>query len=351
MTASPTIRFEQGPFSRETTMRWRAFLQDQPGSNFFQSPDYVELYDKCLAYKPVVLFAEEASGSLVALLVALIISDRVYGFPFRRMLVQGGPVVAHFYPNKAEILGCLLQNLREHIPGKTVFVEIRNLTLWDELGVVFQNHGFIWHDHLNDLLPVSERAITLSRIKPARQRQIRRGISNGAEIRPAGSVEEVEAFYHLLKELYRRKVRKPLAPKELFVSFYEKIQHENKGVLLLVIYKEVVIGGMVCPFSGDHTLHEWYICSRQDHLKHLYPGVLATWGGIDYAMNHHFKYFDFMGIGIPGKPYGVRDFKTRFGGEVVNFGRWQLISNPLRYKLGLLGYKLLQFIPKSRRIR
>ena len=295
----------------------------------------------------MVMFAENARQEITGVMVAIIIIDRIYGFPFQRMLVQGGPVVSKSLHQKADVIRALLQFLKLQIPRKTVFLEIRNLQHWGDDAAIFHETGFTWHDHLNDILPLHPANQVFPGIKAAKQRQIQRGIENGAVIRPAGSIREVEDFYQLLRDLYRNKVRKPLYPLTFFINFYQKIQLENKGVLLVVVYKDKVIGGMVCPFSGDHTVHEWYICSMQNRLKHLYPGVLATWAGIEVATMNKFRYFDFMGIGSPQKPYGVRNFKTQFGGEVVNFGRWQLVNSSLHYKLGLLGYKILRLFFKK----
>ncbi len=342
MREDPTIRHVKGPFSVDDESKWKAFLQQQPHGSFFQSPDYLSLFENCRNYQPVVLFAENAKGEMVGLLVATIIRDHIYGLPFQHMLVQGGPVILKSIQRKAPVLRALLKALKRHIPVRNVFLEIRNLQHWGDDAVAFQESGFTWHDHLNDILPIHSRNQVFSAIKPAKQRQIRRGIENGALIRPVANAAEVEAFYHLLHELYKKKVRKPLAPLKFFQNFYQKIQMEKKGVILVVFYKEKVIGGMVCPFSSQHTVHEWYICSMQSRLKHLYPGVLATWAGIDFATQNRFKAFDFMGIGTPQKPYGVRNFKTQFGGEVVNFGRWQLINSKFWYQLGLWGYSVLK---------
>jgi lipid II:glycine glycyltransferase (peptidoglycan interpeptide bridge formation enzyme) len=336
------IRLLNPPFSTGTEAKWRAFIQQQSNGNFFQSPDYLSLFSNIDNYQPLVLFAETAKEELSGVLVAVIISDFVYGVPFRRILIQGGPVISKFTLQPAAVLRALLKELKLVIPSKTVFVEIRNLHQWGEEADIFLESGFEWHDHLNDILPVHLMKNVLPFIKPAKQRQIRRGIENGAIIRPASSMEEVEDFYKLLDRLYKEKVRKPLAPLALFKNFYQKIQLENKGVILIVVYKDQVIGGMVCPFSGNHTVHEWYICSLQERLKHLYPGVLATWAGIEFASQNNYRFFDFMGIGSPLKPYGVRKFKTQFGGEIINFGRWKLIHNKFRYRMGLFGYKLLR---------
>jgi serine/alanine adding enzyme len=342
MRKDPFIRQLKAPFSRDVEEKWTAFLHQHADGNFFQSPDFLFLFDGCRNYKPLVLVAENLAGEITGVLVAVVISERIYGIPFQRILVQGGPVISKSLPNRAEVLSALLKTLKRRIPGETVFAEIRNLVHWGAEDDVFRESGFVWHDHLNDVLTVNENTELFPGIKPAKQRQIRRGIENGAVIRPASSMREVEDFYLLLHDLYKKKVRKPLPPRTFFKNFYQKIQAENKGVFLIVSYKEEVIGGMVCPFSGNHTVYEWYICSLRDELKNLYPGVLATWAGIDYAIRNNFTSFDFMGIGSPHRSYGVRNFKTQFGGEVINFGRWQFINNKFRYYLGNLGYRLLK---------
>jgi len=40
----------------------------------------------------------------------------------------------------------------------------------------------------------------------------------------------------------------------------------------------------------------------------------------------------------------VREFKSKFGGELVEYGRYKKINKPLMYKIGLLGLKILQKI-------
>jgi lipid II:glycine glycyltransferase (peptidoglycan interpeptide bridge formation enzyme) len=61
---------------------------------------------------------------------------------------------------------------------------------------------------------------------------------------------------------------------------------------------------------------------------------LATWAGIEYAANHHFDKFDFMGAGKPDESYGVREFKSKFGGTLLEHGRFLYICNSGLYKLG-----------------
>ena len=70
---------------------------------------------------------------------------------------------------------------------------------------------------------------------------------------------------------------------------------------------------------------------------------MATWAAIDYANKNMIERFDFMGAGKPNDGgYGVRDFKAKFGGELVEYGRFRYICNPFLYKIGILGVKILK---------
>jgi lipid II:glycine glycyltransferase (peptidoglycan interpeptide bridge formation enzyme) len=53
-----------------------------------------------------------------------------------------------------------------------------------------------------------------------------------------------------------------------------------------------------------------------------------------------------MGIGRPDKSYGVRDFKIRFGGDTVNYGRFIRINNKLKYSIAKSGFNILSLFKK-----
>ena len=53
-----------------------------------------------------------------------------------------------------------------------------------------------------------------------------------------------------------------------------------------------------------------------------------------------------MGAGKPDENYGVREFKEKFGGELVEYGRFIRINNPLLYKLGTSALSILKQIKK-----
>lgn len=64
------------------------------------------------------------------------------------------------------------------------------------------------------------------------------------------------------------------------------------------------------------TVYEWFECGLNADYKEQYPSVMATWAGMQYANGHGCARYDMMGAGVPGVPYGVRDFKSEFGALV-----------------------------------
>jgi len=110
--------------------------------------------------------------------------------------------------------------------------------------------------------------------------------------------------------------------------------------ILLVTHQNKVIGGIACPVTPEKAMYEWYVCGldRQYKGKGICPSVLVTWAAISRAAKNQIPCFDFMGMGNPEEPYGVRDFKARFGGNWVNHGRYARVNQKMMYSLAELGY-------------
>jgi lipid II:glycine glycyltransferase (peptidoglycan interpeptide bridge formation enzyme) len=63
---------------------------------------------------------------------------------------------------------------------------------------------------------------------------------------------------------------------------------------------------------------------------------------IEYALQNGIGTVDFMGAGKPGRDYGVRDYKLKFGCELLEQGRFLKIQSPLLYRTGETGLKLIR---------
>ena len=215
-----------------------------------------------------------------------------------------------------------------------IYIEIRNFHDYSRWKEVFEACGFSYQPHLN-IQVACDAAHTMSE---QRRRQVKKAISNGAEIYEAQSEQEIRDWYQILLQLYREKVRTPLFTEEFFLEFYRR----GWGKYLLVKHKDKVIGGMMCPIFEGRAIYEWYVCGLDEDYREQYPSVMATYAAIEYAKDNGLPLFDFMGAGKPDANYGVRDFKKEFGGEVVEHGRFLCIRKPLLYAIGKLGVKLLK---------
>ena len=96
----------------------------------------------------------------------------------------------------------------------------------------------------------------------------------------------------------------------------------------------------------NKVIYEWYVCGLDQDYKNIYPSVLATWAAIEYGLKNNLETFDFMGVGVPDKDYGVREFKSKFGGELVNFGRFGRINNHFIYTITEIGFNVLALLRK-----
>jgi len=249
------------------------------------------------------------------------------GFITRRQVIYGGPLVDDGCPVALDLL---LKSIDEHTSCGTIYSEIRNLSDYSSLNELFLQKGYTYVPYLNFRVDTSDLALMTRRVSSSRIRQIKKAHQQSVTCRNAQNVHEVKDFYLILNKLYKTKLHRPLPQQDFFVKFFE----QDLGVYLLIWHNDEIIGGIMCPVLLGRALYEFYICGRDDVPANLYPGVMATWNAMTYACENGIPLFDFMGAGKPEDQYGVRDFKARFGGELVEYGRYLKVRKPLIYKTG-----------------
>lgn len=314
-----------------------------------------ELFQNTMKFEPLALGAYE-DAMLCGVLLGVFIHEKngVGKLLSCRLVVYGGPLISGNEEQKQKCLDLLLGELVLKVGKKALFIQFRNFFDWKDYLAVFEKHGFSLLDRLNFIIRLPATGDRRPEISESRRRQIRKGLASGAEIIEPENIEQVREFYDILYKLYRYKVRKPLADWSFFESFYNQTiphpsspaPHPGIGIIRLIKYENTIIGGILAPVFTNKCIYEWYVCGLDKEYKALYPSVLATWAAIDYAAQNGIERFDFMGVGRPGIPYGVRDFKARFGGEEVNYGRLTRINNKFLYHLAELGFNVLALFKK-----
>lgn len=279
----------------------------------------------------------------------------------RRAIIIGGPVIANDATSEeVETLMIAVRNqfkildLRFKILNSPIFIETRNFNDYSKWRNAFEHCGghprrrpllpFRWKDapgfeykkHLNFHVDCTDKEKMWERLSKTRQKQIRRALRSGVEVvEPAE--EDVKKWYAILQEMYRQKVKLPLLPMDFFLNAYRS----GKAKYLMVKYNGEVIGGLMFEMD-EKSVYEWYVCGLDSAYERQYPSVVATYAGMEYANAHGRRCCDLMGAGEPGVPYGVRDFKERFGGELVEHGRFVCVREPILYKIGVMGVKMMK---------
>lgn len=329
--------------------QWSEFIRKHPQGNIFQSPEMFDLWNHTVNFEPVLVGVLSRQKKIVGVLLGLIQkeSSGLLGYFSSRCIVWGGPLIESDDTRfKLEVTDIILESLVETVKNKTIFIQFRNLF---ELGIFkksFEKHGFKWNRHLNIQVKTGISEDVNKKMSASKIRQIKKSFKSGAEIVEAENLDQVREFYQLLKNLYKTKVRKPLPDWSFFKSFFQFSQKKKIGKYFLVRFDNQIVGGIMCPITKNRIIYEWYICGSDGKFPGIFPSVLATWAPIDFALKNHFEYFDFMGAGKPDQDYGVREFKLKFGGNIVEFGRFEKINKKWFYGLGKMGLKMIGALRK-----
>lgn len=100
--------------------------------------------------------------------------------------------------------------------------------------------------------------------------------------------------------------------------FVAKYDGKYIASTLILIYKNVA--------------YEWYAGSSKNPKDLLlYPNDLLLWHAIESSHDNQLQTFDFGGGGLLGEENaGWVKFKREFGGELVNYGRYTMVHQPIK---------------------
>lgn len=331
MTKSQTIHTNINSISLE---QWDTLLESD-SANFFQTKKAFHFF-KSVGLEPFI-FAVEQDEQITLLVTGIIQKEKGIKAAFTsRAIIYGGPVVSKNV-SKQDILA-FLKVMISHLKNKGIYIEIRNLNDYRDYIDIFEEAGFTYLPHLNFHLDCNDEQVMRKRMSSSKLRQIKKSIKSGAQIIEAQNAEEIKAYYTILYDLYTTKVKTPLPDLNFFTTMWK----DGVAKFLLIHYNDEIVGGIVCPILEGKVIYEWFVCGKDGKYKDVYPSILATWAAMEYANKNNIRYFDFMGAGKPDEDYGVREFKSKFGGDLVEHGRFLYVSQPLLYKVGKTAVKILK---------
>jgi hypothetical protein len=319
-------------------VKWDALVKTSPVVTWFQTREAFNFFDS-LSFMEAFMVAIDSNGTLKGLVVGYIQKDggKLKQFLSRRAIILGGPLLAEDITE--EELKALLRALKDNLRNKAIYIEMRNFNDYSRWQKVFEELRFSYEPHYNVQIDTSTMDVVNQHLGKSRKRDIRVSLREGALIVTSPTLEQVQEYYLILDDLYKTKVKTPL-PK---LEFFEKLFALPSARFLLIEYENEIIGGSVCVGLQGKAVYEMYVCGKDRDYKNIFPSELATYAGLQYAAENDYLFFDMMGAGKPDDGgYGVRDFKLKFGGKLLEQGRFLFVCNDLLYGIGKLGVKMMR---------
>ena len=312
--------------------QWKTLTRESRTGTWFQSPAAYNFFASFPKFLTPFVFALTHNEILRAVCVGFVTRETAVKQLFtRRAIILGGPALAD--DCSQDEVEELMTAVRSKLQSQAIYIETRNFNDYSPWREAFEKSGFAYRKHLN--FHVDCTLDIKGCLSDNRKRQLNKST---ALINENVNEAEINEWYSILVELYRTKVKTPLWPIEFFLEAYR----QRIAQFMLVQHNGHIIGGSMVVTDGK-CVYEWFECGLNMVYKEQYPSVKATYAGMEWAKAHGCNRYDMMGAGEPNVPYGVRDFKSEFGGELVEHGRFLCVCKPLLYQLGVLGVKMLKF--------
>lgn len=324
--------------------KWKMFHSNHEKATIFQNLLLFKFWKTQKNNKPFAYFVESERGECLTFCIGTIIStgNSFLNIFSRRAIIFGGPLLIES-ENCEEILSFLIDNMENDLKNKSIYMEIRNFSKEDCIDKIIKEKDWTYIPYQNYIINLKSESDVFKNFNSERRRQIRKGLREGVQCDYEKTRKNINAVYNVLLKIYTIKIKKPFPTLKYFT---ELMLTDFAGIVCVKFENEVIGGGFF--LMDEHTIYDWYRGGLDSENKKKYPSAISDWYIMKYGLEHNLRRFDFMGAGIKGKEYGVRVYKSRFGGELVEFGRYRKTQNKFLYKLGQIGLKFSNRIDKSK---
>ncbi|HLF27801.1 MAG TPA: peptidoglycan bridge formation glycyltransferase FemA/FemB family protein [Anaerolineae bacterium] len=330
--------------------KWRNYVEQHPQGNIFHTPEMFQVFSRTKGYQPALLSATLRGDRVLALLspVQITLGDG----PLRRLRTRAvayGSVLYDPGPAGASALTTLMHAYVHKTSAKLLFTELRNLADLSAARPVLARHGFAHEDHLTYLIDLDRPANEVWRaLHKSGRKAIRRSVHRGVTVQELDDRSLLPAYYDLIRQTYAR-AQIPLADISLFEAVFDVLVSQGMAKMLLARVADDYVAASLELLYKD-VIYSWY--SGYDRaFRYFYPNDILVWHILEWGATHGYRCYDFGGAGRPDQAYGVRNFKAKFGGQLVNLGRYTYVHAPLALMVSRAGYALYRTLLRYRPAR
>jgi len=326
--------------------KWADFIKTNVNGNIFQSPEMYEVYKKTKNYEPIFVAVKDESDNILGILLAVIQRDLsgLFGKLTSRSIIFGGPVIKQ---ENNYVLELIIQEYNKLIRKKAIYSQFRNFWVQGYEKNVYHIFNFDYEEHLNILidLTIGEERLWKN-LKKSRKEGVRKALRNNLKFSSTNSRKMIPIFYNLLKETYNN-AKLPHPSIDFFYSLHDSLSEKKIKYFVLKKDDEVFIVLVAFIFKGHISAFYIGINRDKDFFK-MRPVDLFYWEVIKWGSENNCTVFDWLGAGKPNKEYGVRKFKLEYGGNMMEFGRYEKVHKPFLYFIARNGLKIWQKIKFKR---
>lgn len=319
---------------------WDRFVYDHPQGSIFQTADYyLSFKNSEKSDALLVALVGKQNSEILGILVAIIYHEGrgIKGYFSKRSIVMGGPLVKE---NSSKIASLLLDVYIKKIKKKVIYSQFRSIFGTDSLKCCFEKSCFTYEERLDIIVDLTKSVQhLLSDVHKERKRNISRAVNKGVTFIEIETEDEIIQAIELIDKTYKR-IKLPLPPPSLFIRTKEVMG--DKLRFFGASFQNKLIASRIV-FCYKNLVYDWYAGSDDDY-RNKYPNDFLPWNVILWSKEHKYETFIFGGAGKPGVPYGVRDYKMKFGGELISPFRYTKIHNRLLMGIGKLGYAMFKKI-------
>lgn len=319
--------------------KWDKLIKENSFASPFQTPEFYDFFNALDGFSADV-FAVEEGDELKFLVVVTIQKEKgIKEYFSRRGIVYGGPLINDISEKEIKTF---INEICKYYKKQLIYLEFRNSFNYQHYSNVFNEMQWQYLPYVNYKLKIDNKSSDelLNAMPYNRRREIKLSLKENVTYNLCSKIEEIDEVYKILHDLYNERVKKPLPPLILFQQLF----NQSFAKIFIVKHQNKIVGGSFCLVYQKEFIFTWYYCGLRNYHPKIFPTHIAVWAAIEYAVAHNIKILDFMGAGRLDQKYGVRDYKAKFGGNLVEDGRFLKILNPVLFKFGKFGLKILSLI-------
>jgi lipid II:glycine glycyltransferase (peptidoglycan interpeptide bridge formation enzyme) len=330
-------------------MQWRDFIAQHPESNIFHTPEMFQVFEEAEGFQPKFWAVVDEKDTPLTLLLPVHIT--LIGGALQYMTTRAvayGSVLYTPGSKGKNALAYLLDAYQKEVDKRVLFTELRNVSDLEVVQPILDAHNFQYEEHMNYLIDLKRSPEEIMQSFGSRTRKrIRRALrKNQVRVTEISKREEILTCYELLLASYTN-AQVPLADISLFEAAYDQLHSKGMIKFYLAWVAEQCVAGSVELIYKD-VIYGWYSGVDRDFSAYI-PNEMLMWQILKWGAENGYRLYDFGGAGRPDEEYGVRDFKAKFAGDLVMYGRNVCTHAPVRLAISKLGYQVYRYTLGSER--